>query len=141
MTGIAQILEQMREQRNRTHQRLEDVAEEQMLAETTYGQRSVTVRFMFYRLIAHEVEHTVHLVKTLRALGKGQSEAGLILKNLQTARGELEGMLVGLTSEDLDTVPAEGEWSVRKVLEHVLETEESYSRKIEDALQAPPASG
>ena len=141
MAGIAEMLEQMREQRRRTHERLQEVTEEQMLAPATYGQREVNARFMFYRLIAHEVEHMVHLAKTLHALGIAQSEAGLILKNLQTARGELEGMLVGLTDEDLDRVPAEGEWPARRVLEHILETEESYSRKIEDGLKTMSASG
>ena len=140
MTGIAEMLEQMRDQRTRTYDRLQNVAEEQMLADSTYGDRAVTVRFLFYRLIAHQVEHTVHLAKTLNALGIAQSEAGLILKNLQTASGELEGMLVGLTSEDLDRVPAEGDWPVRRVLEHILEAEESYSRKIEDALNGSSAS-
>ena len=45
-------------------------------------------------------------------------------------------MLVGLTEEDLDRVPAEGEWSPRQVSDHILSTEESYSRRIENALQA-----
>jgi hypothetical protein len=131
----------MREQRRRTHERLEAVTEEQMVTPTTWGGRTATARFGFYRLIAHEVEHTVHLAKTMQALGIAQSEARLILKNLQAARGELEGMLVGLTPEDLDRVPAEGEWSVREVVEHILKTEESYSRKIKEVLQTAPAAG
>ena len=135
MSGVAEMLDSMREQRSRTYQRLQNVTEEQMLAPTTYGDRQVNARFMFYRLIAHEVEHTVHLAKTLQSLGIAQSEAGLILKNLQAARGELEGMLVGLTSEDLDRVPAEGDWPVRQVVQHILDTEESYAGKIEEALQ------
>jgi hypothetical protein len=140
MTAIAEMLEQMRDQRKRTHERLQNVAEEQMLTDTTYGERAVTVRFMFYRLVAHQVEHTVHPAKTLHGLGIAQGEAELSLKNLQAASGELEGMLVGLTSEDLDRVPSEGEWPVRRVVEHILATEESYSRKIEDALNGSSAS-
>ena len=95
MADVLEMLEQMRELRNRTYKQLGDVSEEQMLAPTSYGDRSVNVRFMFYRLIAHEVEHTVHLVKTLNALHVAQGEAGLILKNLQAARGELEGCSTG----------------------------------------------
>ena len=135
MADVLEMLEQMRELRNRTYKQLGDVSEEQMLAPTSYGDRSVNVRFMFYRLIAHEVEHTVHLVKTLNALHVAQGEAGLILKNLQAARGEIEGMLHGLTEEDLDRVPAEGEWSPREVVQHIMDTEESYAGKIEAALQ------
>ena len=94
----------------------------------------MNVRFYFYRLIAHEAEHTVHLIKTLAGLGMKQSEAQLILRNLQAARGELEGLLLGLSDEDLDRVPAEGEWAPRRVLEHIIETEKSYSSRVADAL-------
>ena len=134
MTGVSEMLETLRERRERTLERLHDVTDEQMLASANWGQRKVDVRFFFYRLVAHQVEHTVHLAKTLHGLGIAQSEAGRILNNLQAARGELEGMLVGLTAEYLDRVPAEGEWSVRKVLEHIMEAEASYSRRIENAL-------
>ena len=65
MTAVQETIERMREQRRRTQERLKDVAEENMLAPTTYGKRDVTVRYMFYRLIAHEVEHTIHIAKTL----------------------------------------------------------------------------
>lgn len=135
MSEILDMLEKMREQRGRTQGRIQAVTEEDMLAPTTYGDREVNVRFMFYRLIAHEVEHTVQLAKTMHALGIAQGEAGLILKKLQAARGELEGMLVGMESEDLDRTPVEGEWSLRQVLDHILSTEEFYSKRIEDALQ------
>ena len=40
------------------------------------------------------------------------------------------------TDEDLDRVPAEGDWPIRRVLEHILEAEESYGKRIEEAVQA-----
>ncbi len=134
MSSVADLLEQMREQRRKTQARLRNVTEDQMLAKTHYGQREVNARFMFYRLIAHQVEHTVHLAKTLQALGIAQGEAEMILKNLQAATGELEGMLIGLSDEDLDRVPAEGDWPVRRVIEHTLEGEEIYRRRIEEGI-------
>ena len=109
---------------------------EQMLVPTEWGQRQVTIRFLFYRLITHEVEHTVHLLKTLETLGIAQSEAGLILRHLQTTRGELEGLLVGLSDDDLDRVPAEGEWSVRQILDHIVDTEERFSKRIEEDVKS-----
>ncbi len=134
MPAVTQLLERIRTVRQVVQDRLQEVTEEQMLAQTQWGQREVTVRFMFYRLIAHEVEHTVHLLKTLQALGIHQGEAGLILRHLQAARGELEGLLIGLSDEDLDRVPAEGEWSLRQVIEHIVDTEERYSKRIGEAL-------
>ena len=134
MRGVAGLLEQMREQRRKTQIRLREVTEDQMLAKTHYGQREVDARFMFYRLIAHQVEHTVHLAKTLQALDIKQSETEMILKNLQAASGELEGMLIGLSDEDLDRVPGEGDWPVRRVVEHILEAEENYGRRVVEAI-------
>ena len=134
MSGVADLLEQMREQRRKTQTRLRDVTEDQMLEKTHYGKREVNARFMFYRLIAHQVEHTVHLTKTLRALGIEQGEAEMILKNLQAASGELEGMLIGLSDEDLDRDPGEGDWPVRRVIEHILEAEETYASRIQEAI-------
>ena len=133
MSEISILLEKMREQRRRTQDRVQSVTEDQMVAKAHYGDREVNARFFFYRLITHQVEHTVHLTKTLQTLGIVQGEAELILKKLQAASGELEGMLIGLSDEDLDKIPIEGDWSVRQVLEHILEGEESYSRQIEDS--------
>ncbi len=136
MTAVDDILARMRDQRKSVQDRLQAVTEEQMLAPTTYGERSVDVRFMFYRFIAHEVEHTVQLAKTLHMLGAAQGEAQLILKSLQAARGELEGMMVGLSDEDLDREPAEGEWSARQVIDHILQVEEVYTRRIEQGIES-----
>ena len=136
MTAVEETLQKMREQRRRTQERLQNVTEEQMLAPATYGEREVNVRFMFYRFIAHEVEHTVQLAKTLHALGAAQGEAQLILKSLQAARGEIEGMLVGLSDEDLDREPAEGEWSARQVIEHILQVEEAYTSRIQAGIES-----
>tara|TARA_B110000263_G_C15093859_1_gene412075 strand:- start:170 stop:577 length:408 start_codon:yes stop_codon:yes gene_type:complete len=134
MSGVKEMLETMRERRARTLEQVVSVAEEQMLAPAKYGDRDVNVRFMFYRLITHQIEHTIHLTKTLNALGITQGEAGLILKSLQVASGELEGLMVGLTDEDLDRSPGEGDWSLREVLEHILSAEKSYSSQIDEAL-------
>ena len=134
MSGVAALLEQMQEQRRKTQAQLRGITEEQMLAKTHYGEREVSARFMFYRLIAHQVEHTVHLTKALRALDIVQGEAEMILKNLQAASGELEGLLIGLNDDDLDKVPGEGDWPVRRVIEHILEAEETYGNRIEEAV-------
>lgn len=136
MSAVEEILEKMREQRKRTQDRLQHVTEEQMLAAATHGERKIDVRFLFYRYIAHEVEHTVQLAKTFHSLGIAQSEAQRILKSLQAARGELEGMLVGLSDEDLDRKPADGEWSAREVIEHIIDVEEWYGSRIDTAIDA-----
>ena len=135
MSAVSDIVGELRASRAELQQKLSGVTEEQMLTTISRQQGGdVNVRFYFYRLIAHEAEHTVHLIKTLAGLGMKQSEAQLILRNLQAARGELEGLLLGLSDEDLDRAPAEGEWAPRRVLEHIIETEKSYSSRVADAL-------
>ena len=91
---------------------------------------------MFYRLVAHEAEHTVHLIKTYQSLGISLSETALILKQLQSLRGELEGLILGLTDEEVDKTPDNGEWSVRHVIEHILDTEDNYSGQIVEAVKS-----
>jgi len=129
------LLHEMREARQSLHRRLAGVNEEEMELPTEWHDRQVTVRFMFYRLLAHEMDHTVHLVKTLRGLGYIQTEAQLILQKLATTRGELEGLLIGLPDSELDKLPGEGHWSVRQVVGHVREVEETYLQVVEAALK------
>ena len=133
MSSVAEILKRMREKHDDLNARLGAVPESRMGDRGAWGQRQKPIRIMFYQLVNHEIEHTVHAVKTLRDLGIVPTEAQLILGRLQEARGRLEGMLAGLSDEDLDRVP-DGEWSLRQVLEHIMEAEASYSRRIEDAL-------
>ncbi|MDO8750980.1 MAG: DinB family protein [Dehalococcoidia bacterium] len=139
MGALEEMEEKLRASRARLQEQLIDVKEEQMTLPVA-GRVPRTVRAMFYLLISHEAEHTVQLVKTLAALGINQSEAQLILHSLRRSRGELEGLLLGLTDDDLDRVPAEGEWSPRKVLEHIIADEVLFGDRIKEAVQQGAAS-
>tara|TARA_Y100000588_G_C14241602_1_gene919638 strand:- start:474 stop:926 length:453 start_codon:yes stop_codon:yes gene_type:complete len=88
--------------------------------------RFKTVQEVLYRFIAHEVEHTIHLTKILSALNKDMSEAKMILKELQESRAKLEGIIVTLEDGDLDRKPHSNEWSPRKIIDHLLHTEETF---------------
>ena len=88
--------------------------------------RFKTVQEVLYRFIAHEVEHTIHLTKILSALNKDMSEAKMILKELQESRAKLEGIIVTLEDGDLDRKPHSNEWSPRKIIDHLLDTEETF---------------
>ena len=133
MSSVAEMLKLMRSKHDDLNARLGNVAESRMGDIGAWGQRQMPIRTMLYQLMTHEVEHTVHAVKTLRDLGVVTTEAQLILGRLQQARGYLEGLLVGLSDEDLDRAPGD-EWSMRQVLEHFMETEDVYVNRIEQAL-------
>ena len=140
MGAVEDVLGRMREQRASIQEQLSHVTDEQMLSPVQMRDREVSVRLMFYRLIGHEVEHTVQMLKTLNGIGKFQTEAQLILSRLQSARGELEGLLLGLEDGELDQAPAEGEWSPREVLDHIIQVEASYTKRVTDALADAPAT-
>ena len=86
-------------------------------------------------MVAHEIEHTIHLSKTLAALNIQLTEAQQILQELQESRGKLESLLITLDDSDLDRKPSEEDWSPREVVNHILEVEEIfYSDMIIEAL-------
>mgnify|MGYP001304605108 CR=1 FL=1 len=79
-----------------------EAAESRMGDMALFGQREMPIRTMFYQLVAHDMEHTVHAAKTLRDIGKVSTEAQLILGLLQEAEGRLEALLAGLSDQDID---------------------------------------
>ena len=134
MSSKEEFMGRMRAKHDDLVKHLMSVPEAQMGETAAWGQRQMPIRTMFYQLINHEIEHTVHAVKTLRDLGIAQSEAEAILARLEEARGRLEGILVGLSDEDFDKAP-EGEWSMRQVLEHIMETEDAYGSRLEQVIK------
>ena len=134
MTAVDDMLARLRSSLDETIGKLEDVEEEQMLLPIPRRQVPNNVRQIFYRLLGHEYEHTVQMVKTLAGLGVEQTEAQLILNRVRSAQGQLQGLLVGLSDEDLDRSHAEGEWTPRQVIEHIIEVHEMYSHRIVEAL-------
>ena len=129
MSSKDEFMARMRAKHDELVKSLMSVPEEQMGEVATWGQRQMPLRTMFYQLVNHEIEHTVHAVKTLRDLGLAQTEAEAILGRLEEARGRLEGVLVGISDEEFDSAP-EGEWSMRQVLEHIMETEDAYGGRL-----------
>ena len=135
MSKVNDYLKQMAESRAKVIAKLQNVPDEAMILPIP-NRDNMYVRSSFYRLVAHEIEHTIHLAKTVRSLGVHLSEAEQILEELAESRGKLIGMLSTLTDEELDTKPSAEDWSPREVVDHILEVEEvSYSGQIISALE------
>jgi uncharacterized damage-inducible protein DinB len=135
MSKVNDYLKHMAESRAKVISKLQDVPDEAMTLPIP-NRENMYVRSIFYRLVAHEIEHTIHLAKTLRSLGVHLSESEQILEELGESRGKLIGMLSTLTDEELDTKPSSEDWSPREVVNHILEVEEgSYSDQIISALE------
>jgi hypothetical protein len=68
----------------------------------------------------HEMSHVIQVQKTRQALHALPTETQMILAQILEARAALAASIVGMTDEQLDAKPSEGEFSVREVVEHVL---------------------
>ncbi len=122
MSKVNDYLMHMAESRAKVISELQDVPDEKMTLPIP-NRENMYVRTMFYRFISHEIEHTIHLAKTLRSLGVHLSEAEQILEELAQSRGKLIGMLSTLSDEELDTKPSSEDWSPREIVDHILKVE------------------
>ena len=135
MSKVNDYLIHMAESRAKVISKIQDVPDEAMTLPIP-NRENMYVRTMFYRFVSHEIEHTIHLAKTLRSLGVHLNEAEQILEELAESRGKLIGMLSTLNDEQLDSKPSSEDWSPREIVDHILEVEESsYTRQIIGALE------
>ena len=135
MSKVNDYLKHMAESRAKVINKLQDIPDEAMTLPIP-NRENMYVRSMFYRFVSHEIEHTIHLAKTLTKLNVHLSEAEQILEELAESRGKLIGMLSTLTDEELDTKPSSEDWSPREVVDHILEVEEaSYTLQIISAVE------
>ena len=134
MSAVEDFRADMRLQHDAMNEKLRSITEDQMEIIAKWDQQEMPVRNVFYRLVTHELDHTVHMIKTLKQLDISANEAEMIITTLQEARGKLEGLLVSISDENFDKAP-EGEWSPRQVLQHILDVEVSYTRRIDQAIQ------
>lgn len=134
MSALEDFRADMRLKHDALNKTLQSVTEDQMEIIAKWDQQEMPVRNVFYRLVTHELDHTVHMVKTLKQLDISANEAEMIITTLQEARGKLEGLLVSISDENFDKAP-DGEWSPRQVLQHIVDVEESYTRRIDQAIR------
>ena len=135
MSKVNDYLIHMAESRAKVISKIQDVPDEAMTLPIP-NRENMYVRTMFYRFVSHEIEHTIHLAKTLTSLGVHLNEAEQILEELAESRGKLIGMLSTLNDEQLDSKPSSEDWSPREIVDHILEVEESsYTRQIIGALE------
>jgi len=82
-----------------------------------------------------------HLAVTLSSLRSNPSStlrttpAQHILNQYHTAYMDLQAAVLGLSDDDAEKIPAEGEWQVRKVYAHILGAEINFTIAIRYALE------
>jgi uncharacterized damage-inducible protein DinB len=98
-------------------QGLADSALERHWAWGAYDEEGV--RFAFFRTYEELRELAAKTAAQRLAEGRPASEAQRILAQYHEAHRDLQAAVLGLSPEDADRAPAEGEWSVRRVVAHI----------------------
>ena len=80
------------------------------------------------------------LAVELSALRTKPTPAQHILSQYHSAYMDLQAAIFGLSEEDADKVPAEGEWQVRRVYAHILSAEINFTITVRYALEKHRAS-
>ena len=89
------------------------------------------IRFAFFVTL----QELRHLAVTLATLRTKPTPAQHILSQYHAAYMDLQAALLGLSNEDTERAPAEGEWSVQKVYAHILSTEINFTITVRYALE------
>ncbi len=76
-----------------------------------------------------------HLAVTLAPLHPHPTPARHILSQYHTAYVDLQATVLGLSDDDAEKIPSEGEWQVRKVYAHILGAEINFTIAIRYALE------
>jgi DinB family protein len=89
------------------------------------------IRFAFFVTL----QELRHLAVTLATLRTKPTPAQHILSQYHAAYMDLQAALLGLSNEDAERAPAEGEWPVQKVYAHILSTEINFTITVRYALE------
>ena len=89
------------------------------------------IRFACF-VTLQELRHLAVELSTLRA---NPTPAQHILSQYHAAYMDLQAAIFGLSEEDADKVPAEGEWQVRRVYAHILSAEINFTITVRYALE------
>lgn len=92
-------------------------------ARTSEGKR--TIRLLLTRECTHEMSHVEQIRACRETIGRfPYSELELLLMRAAEARGHVLASMIGLSDDEMQVHPAEGEWSIKEVLEHLVSVEE-----------------
>lgn len=78
------------------------------------------IRFAFFRTYEELQELAVKLRGWRYSSNTPLTEAQMVLSQYHAAYMDLQGLLLGVEGEIVDKPPAEGEWSLREVLSHIV---------------------
>ena len=134
---VKALIKQLQDSFNETMNVLYDLPQEYLQQPCAHGcARGGTARDLVVHNIFHEKQHTGQVWSVrdqLRLLqGWGNQDLATLLADYYTSRAQLVAALFGLADDQLDAKPADGGWSIRETVDHVL----YWDRNSIDTLQA-----
>jgi hypothetical protein len=103
--------------------RLDDGALEKMWR---WRDAEADVRYGFYRCYESLEDVRARVAPLLADAFRAQAPARPLVGAASAARWDLQGLLAGLADADLDRDPANGEWTVRQTLAHIVNGQRAY---------------
>jgi len=79
MSAVEDFRADMRLKHDAMNEKLRSITEDQMEIIAKWDQQEMPVRNVFYRLVTHELDHTIHMIKTLKQLDISANEAEMII--------------------------------------------------------------
>ncbi len=126
MTSLSAALTGLRTVRRDTVRRLAGLPPETVTRSAPWRGATSDVRFLLLRLADDDLMRTVRLQIGLAGVGHAPTEAHRILAATATVRGRLMGSLIGLAEDGFEQGWGDNEWSVRRVLGHIVATDRRY---------------
>ena len=131
---LASFIERLDAAREAAIESLSELPNDALGAPSRWADRDVDVRFRLMRLAHHEREHTAHILKWRHQSRRVHTEAQHLLGLAWRARGVLNSHLVGAPDELLDRGPTNGDWPLRRLLDHIASTEHFLRNRILNAM-------
>ncbi len=122
---IMALLAEIRQAREETLASLADVTEADFDVPTPLN-RWDSLRRVLLRFGEHMREHASQMEGIRAGIDRAPNPPERMLAEAELAWGKLLAATVNLTDSDLDTVPADGGWTVRDALHHMAAVEKSY---------------
>ena len=130
---LANFIERLDTAREAALEALSGLTDADLPAPSIWADRVIDANFRLMRFAHHEREHTAHILKWRRQVGRELTEAQHLLGLAWKARGALQRCLVGVPDELLDAEPPLGNEPVGTILRHIIGSEQFIRRQIETA--------
>ena len=104
---------------------LAGIRDEQLIYAWTWRDNQAYIRYGFYRVL--EILEGATAAARLALASQPSSEAREAVGAAAAARWQLHGILATLNDSDLDADPGGGEWTIRRTMQHIVNSQRGYA--------------